>query len=378
MNDSQPLAGITVIELCHSVAGPFGGQVLADLGAEVIKVESPKGGDYARGWGPPFWHDQAAAFLSLNRNKKGVTVDFRDDGQLRALKDLIVERADVVLQNHRPGSIEQYGLDGEALLKAKPSLVYCNLGAFGTEGPKKDKPGYDPLMQACGGIMSVTGTGDGEPVRVGSSIVDIGSGMWLVIGVLAALFRRAETGKGCIVDTSLYETALTWMCNHIAGYLASGDIRKPRGSGIAEIVPHQAFPTSDGHVMVAAGNDGLFARLVGALGHPEWAEDERFASNSARIVNRDAIIGLLTAEFQAKPTAQWLERLDAVGVPSAPLQAVDKVVADPQTEAVGIIQQAPDSDVRLVGVPLSFDGVRPPLYRSPPRHGQHNEEVFGR
>lgn len=378
MNDSQPLAGITVIELCHSVAGPFGGQVLADLGAEVIKVESPKGGDYARGWGPPFWHDQAAAFLSLNRNKKGVTVDFRDASQLQALKDLIAERADVVLQNHRPGSIEQYGLDGEALLKAKPSLVYCNLGAFGMAGPKKDKPGYDPLMQACGGIMSVTGTGDGEPVRVGSSIVDIGSGMWLVIGVLAALFRRAETGKGCIVDTSLYETALTWMCNHIAGYLASGDIRKPRGSGIAEIVPHQAFPTSDGHVMVAAGNDGLFARLVGALGHPEWAEDERFASNSARIVNRDAIIGLLTAEFQAKPTAQWLERLDAVGVPSAPLQAVDKVVADPQTEAVGIIQQAPDSDVRLVGVPLSFDGVRPPLYRSPPRHGQHNEEVFGR
>ncbi|MEQ9642458.1 MAG: CoA transferase [Alphaproteobacteria bacterium] len=378
MNESQPLAGITVVELCHSVAGPYGGQILADLGAEVIKVESPKGGDYARGWGPPFWDGEAAPFLSYNRNKMGVTVDFRDAGQLQALKDLIVERADVVLQNHRPGSINQYGLDGATLLAAKPSLVYCNLGAFGTVGPKKDKPGYDPLMQACGGIMSVTGTGDGEPVRVGASVVDLGSGMWLAIGVIAALFRRATTGRGCVVDTSLYETALAWMCNHIAGYLANGEIRKPRGSGIAEIVPHQAFPTADGYVMVAAGNDGLFARLCGALGHPEWAEDERFVSNSARIANREAVIGLLGDEFRARPTAQWLDRLDAVGVPAAPLQSVDKVVADAQTEAVGIIQQAPDSDVRLVGVPLSFDGERPPHYRAPPRHGQHNAEVFKR
>ena len=378
MNDDLPLAGIVVVELCHSVAGPYAAQILGDLGAEVIKVENPGKGDYSRDWGPPFWHGAASTYHSLNRNKLGITVDFRDSAQLAALKALIVERADVVLQNLRPGAIDAHGLDGESLLKAKPTLIYGNLGAFGRVGPKREKPGYDPLMQACGGIMSVTGTGDGTPVRVGTSIVDMGSGHWLATGVLAALVRRAATGKGCIVDTSLYETALAWMTNHIAGYLASGEVRKPFGSGIAEIVPHQAFATADGHLMVAAGNDGLFARLCVALGHPEWVADARYASNSARVTNRVAIIGLLSDAFGTQPSAVWMDRLDAAGIPNAPIQSVDEVVADPQTAAVQMIQPAPDKDMALVGPPLSFDGRRPPLRRSPPGLGQHNDEVLKR
>jgi crotonobetainyl-CoA:carnitine CoA-transferase CaiB-like acyl-CoA transferase len=378
LNDDLPLAGITVVEICHSVAGPYGGQILADLGAEVIKVESPGKGDYSRDWGPPFWHGAASTYHSLNRNKLGITVDFRDPAQLAALKQLIVERADVVLQNLRPGAIDAHGLDGETLMAAKPTLIYGNLGAFGRVGPKRGKPGYDPLMQACGGIMSVTGTGDGAPVRVGTSIVDMGAGMWLAVGVLAALVRRAATGQGCVVDTSLYETALAWMTNHIAGYLASGEVRRPFGSGIAEIVPHQAFATADGHLMVAAGNDGLFARLCGALGHAEWAADPRYATNSARVTNRAGIIGLLAGAFATAPSAAWMQRLDAVGVPNAPIQSVDQVVADPQTAAVGMIQPAPDKDMALVGPPLAFDGRRPPLRRSPPALGQHNAEVLKR
>lgn len=377
MNEARPLAGVTVVEICHSVAGPYGGQILADLGAEVIKVESPGPGDYARDWGPPYWHGAAAVFHALNRNKRGIVIDFRDPEQLACLKAFILDQADVVLQNLRPGSIAQHGLDGETLLNDKPMLVYCNLGAFGSVGPQREKPGYDPLMQACGGLMSVTGEEGGGPVRVGTSIIDMGSGMWLAIGVLAALHQRTVTGKGCLVDTSLFETALAWMGTHIAGYFSSGEIRRRMGSGTVEIVPHQAFPTADGYVMVAAGNDGLFRRLAAALEHPEWADDERFATNGRRVVNRHAIVTLLSDAFRADTTASWLRRLDAAGVPSAPIQAVDQVVSDPQTQALGIVQKAPDYDMALVGLPLSFDRVRPPFRRSAPSHGEHTQEILG-
>lgn len=379
MGDSAlPLEGVTVVEICHSVAGPYGGMILAGLGAQLIKVENPDHGDHARGWGPPYWHGTSSVFQSLNRDKLGITCDLGNPEQLRELRQLIIDRADVVIQNLRPGALERYGLSGEELLDEKPSLIFCNLGAFGRCGPLRDKPGYDPLMQAFGGLMSVTGEQGLGPVRIGPAVVDMGSGMWAVIGIVAALARRRLTGRGAVVDTSLFETAVAWMTVSVAAYLSSGEVRRPMGSGIAEIVPHQAFATSDGYIMVAAGNDGLFRRLAKRLGREEWAEDLRFATNDGRVRHRSELIAAMESIFAGHSTASWSGWLDEAGVPSAPIHSVDEVVAHAQTQALGIIQQAPDVDMRLVGLPLSFDGRRPPLRRVAPNLGEHNDDIAAR
>ena len=371
--DGLPLSGTTVIEFCHSVAGPYATSILADLGADVIKVESPGKGDYGRDWGPPFAHGTSTLFHVLNHNKRGLALDLRDGVTAERLKSYILEHADVVIQNMRPGAIDKLGLGATALRAEKPTLIYCDLGAYGRSGPLRERPGYDPLMQAHGGIMSVTGVDGGEPVRVGVSIVDQGAGMWAAMGILAALNRRHVTGEGCHVTTSLFETAIGWMAPHIGGYLSTGHMRRPMGSGVQEIVPHQAFATADGHVMVAAGNDNLFRVLAGVVGRPELIADARFATNSKRVENRREIISILQEIFHTQPTAEWLSRLDAAGVPAAPIEKVDQVVASAQTVALGILQKAPDLDLTLVGLPLEFDGVRPPYRFSAPTLGEHND-----
>jgi len=371
-----PLAGVKVVEICHSIAGPYAGSILAQLGADVTKIEHPEKGDDARAWAPPFLQGTSAIFQAMNRDKRGIAVDLKDAGECAALRRLILEEADVVIQSLRPGSVRKLGLGSEDLLAAKPSLIYCNLGAFGTVGPLKDKPGYDPLMQARSGLMGLTGEDSGEPVRIGTSIIDMGSGMWVAIGVLSAIARRYATGKGCVVDTSLFETSIAWMNVHIAGYLANGELRKRYGSGCAEIVPHQAFRTSDGFVMVAAGNNNLFPRLATALGLPELQADPLFASNILRVQNRTALVPVLQAAFLNRTTSEWLEILDAAGVPCSPLQNVDELIQDPQTQALGMIQETADKSMALVGLPLSFDGVRPPLRNRAPKTGEHNKEIF--
>jgi crotonobetainyl-CoA:carnitine CoA-transferase CaiB-like acyl-CoA transferase len=367
-----PLSGTTVIEFCHSVAGPYAASILADLGADVIKVEAPETGDYARDWGPPFAHGTATLFHVLNHNKRGMALDLRDGVTCERLKAFIVEHADVVIQNMRPGAIDKLGLGAQALRTEKPSLITCDLGAYGRTGPLRERPGYDPLMQAHGGIMSVTGVDGGEPVRVGVSIVDQGAGMWAAMGILAALNRRHVTGEGCHVSTSLFETAIGWMAPHIGGYLSGGAMRRPLGSGVTEIVPHQAFPTADGHIMVAAGNDNLFRALCGAIERAELAKEERFATNSKRVENRRVLIPMLEDIFRMKPSADWQARLDKAGVPAAPIENVAQVIASKQTEALGILQKAPDLDMTLTGLPLEFDGVRPPYRFSAPKLGEHN------
>ena len=369
--DGLPLSGITVIEFCHSVAGPYAASILADLGADVIKVEAPEKGDYARDWGPPFAHGTATLFHVLNHNKRGMALDLRDGVTCERLKAFIVEHADVMIQNMRPGAIDKLGLGAQALREAKPSLIYCDLGAYGRTGPLRERPGYDPLMQAHGGIMSVTGVDGGEPVRVGVSIVDQGAGMWAAMGILAALNRRHVMGEGCHVSTSLFETAIGWMAPHVGGYLSGGAMRRPLGSGVAEIVPHQAFPTADGHIMVAAGNDNLFRALCGAIGMT-FARDERFATNSKRVENRRVLIPMLEDIFRSRPSADWQARLDEAGVPAAPIENVAQVIASKQTEALGILQKAPDLDMTLTGLPLEFDGLRPPYRFSAPKLGEHN------
>jgi crotonobetainyl-CoA:carnitine CoA-transferase CaiB-like acyl-CoA transferase len=376
MTAATPLSDITVIELGHSVAAPYAAEILADLGATVIKVEKREGGDDARHWGPPFWHGVSAIFQSLNRNKFSVAVDLRDERERALLARLIEERADVLIQNLRPGMVEELGLDATTLRARNKRLIYCGIGAFGRGGPLSARPGYDPLMQAFGGLMSVTGEAGEPPVRVGTSIIDMGAGMWCVIGILSALHRRTLTGEGTTVDTSLYETALAWMSYHAANYQASGDVPKRHGSGTYGIVPYRGYATRDGYLLVGAGNDKLFRKLATALGHPEWADDARFRDNPRRVENRVALDGLIEDVTRSNTSVAWQATLEAAGVPSAPMQSVDEVVAHPQTKALGMIQESPDGRLTIMGLPLSFDGERPPFRRPAPQLGEHTDELL--
>jgi crotonobetainyl-CoA:carnitine CoA-transferase CaiB-like acyl-CoA transferase len=370
-----PLAGLVAVELGHSVAAPYAGQILADLGADVIKIEKEDGDD-ARKWGPPFWGTASATFQGLNRNKRSAVCNLRDPEQVSALKHLVMERADIVLQNLRPGQVEELGLGADALVSAKPPLIYCNLGAFGGAGPLSQRPGYDPLMQAFGGIMSVTGEEGQMPVRVGPSMVDMGTGMWAVIGILAALHRRRETGRGGTVDVSLFETSAGWMSLFAAHYLASGDLPRKLGSGAPGIVPYRAYRTADGDLVIAAGNDGLFRKLSNVLGHPEWADDPRFATNPERVRRQSELYALIEPLVASRPTREWIERLDAAGVPCAPVQNVAEMMEHPQTRALGLLQSVPHSDLRVIGLPISFEGKRPSPHRAPPELGADTAEVF--
>jgi len=377
MPSAKPLAGITVVEIGHSVAAPYAGLILSELGADVIKVENPKGGDYARGWGPPFWNGTASAFHGLNRGKSGITVNFSDSEEAGRLRRLIIDRADAVIQNLRGGVMQGYGLGAAELTAAKPSLIYCDLGAFGEGGPMALKPGYDPLMQAFAGIMSVTGEGgDRPPIRVGVSIVDMGSGMWATIGILAALFERTRTGRGGAVATSLYETALAWMTVPLAGYAANGEVRRPHGSGTAEIAPYQCFPTRRGWLMIAAGNDNLYRRLCATLGRPDLGEDTRFLTNGDRVVNRGVLVPMIEEITRTWDIEELRAALDKAGIPNAPLQNVAQVTDHPQTHAVGILQGGPEGALPTVGLPLAFDGERSSYERAAPELGEHNDAVF--
>jgi crotonobetainyl-CoA:carnitine CoA-transferase CaiB-like acyl-CoA transferase len=382
MSSTIPLSGLVVIEIGQSVAAPYAGMILGELGAEVIKVENPRTGDAARGWGPPFAAGAATCFHAVNRAKRGITIDLADPADVQRLKKLVLDRADVLIHNLKFGALDRYGLSAEALTARKPSLVYCSLGAFGAVGPLRERPGYDPLMQAYGGLMSLMGEDGRPPVRVGVSIVDLATGMWSVIGILAALEERRRTGRGGVVDTSLYETALAWMTIPIAAHLVNGEIPSRQGSGVDMIVPYQAFAAADGYIMVAAGNDNLFRHLCTAIGRPDLAEDARFRINKDRVVNRQSLIPILESIFAREPIATWAARLDTAGIPNGPMQTVDQVVADAQTAALGMIQRLAASPaanpLSLVGLPLSFDGVRPPFAQPAPALGEGNSDILDR
>jgi len=376
MSSTKPLAGMKVLEIGHSIAAPYAGMILGELGAEVVKLENPGAGDYARGWGPPFVEGVSTVFHSMNRSKRGIAADLSDDATRARVRRLILEEMDVVLHNLKPGALDKLGLGAEGLLAEKPSLIFCNIGAFGRTGPLSQLPGYDPLMQAFGGLMSMLGEDGRPPVRVPVSIMDLATGMWTVIGILAAQAERARTGKGGIVDTSLYETSCAWMAIPLADYIASQVLPKRTGSGVGMIVPYQAFPCSDGHLMVASGNDNLFRKVCAVIGQPELADDPRFAKNAGRVEHREAIVGILSAALAQDTRAAWQAKLEAVGVPCGPVQTLDQVVAHPQTEALGILQTSPDGSLRTIGLPVSFDGARPAYETGAPGLGEHNREVL--
>lgn len=375
MSHAQPLAGFTVVEIGHSVAAPYTGFILASLGAELIKVENPDGGDAARGWGPPFFAGSAPHFTAFNRAKQSVSVDLRDPAQCAALRELILEKADAVICNLRAGAAEALGVGPVGLREANPALVYCEVGAFGHLGPMAGKPGYDPLMQAYGGMMSITGESvERPPIRVGVSIIDMGAGMWGAIGIMGALIERRRTGTGTVVRTSLFETALAWTATPVCRQQMSGQPQLPQGSGAAGIVPYQAFRTRDGWLVIGAGNDGLFAKLAKAMGQPELAADERFRTNRGRVTNKAELLPLIETFAAGFDNKELAARLDRADVPNAPVQTIEQVVTDPQTLALGILQQGPDGSFPTVGLPLTFDGERPPYRSAAPTLGQHTAD----
>lgn len=373
---SLPLDGIKVVELGQNFAGPLTGQILGMLGADVIKVERPEKGDDARGWGPPFVDDSSASFHAVNRNKRSITLNLKDARHLDWLKDYLGQ-ADVMVQNLRPGVAEDLGLTGEALRARCPRLIVCSLWAYGSTGPMKMRPGYEPIVQAFSGLMFQSGEDGGPPVRMGTQILDQGTAMWSSIGILAALAQRERTGRGCDVDTSLFETALGWLTVAFSRYSVTGKLPPRHPTGSNQLIVFQAFETKNGPLVVAAANDRLFAKLAAALGRPEWAEDPRFTTNAARVENRDTLLADVADIMATRTRGEWLDTLSEAGIPCSPVHNMHEMDGHEQTAAIGMIQSSPGLDVRSIGLPINIDGHRPPLTRAAPKLGEHNAEIIG-
>ena len=374
----QPLAGMRVLDVTTSIAGPYCAQILSALGADVVKVERPDTGDDGRAWGPPFWNGESTMFLSANAGKRSLALSLRDPRGRDALLRL-ADAADVFLQSLRPGLAEELGIGPDALRARNARLVYCSVGAYGRVGPLSHEPGYDALMQAAGGLISMTGEPGRPGVRIGSSLIDQGTGTWAALGVLAALLDRERTGEGSVVDVSLYETALGYIGYHLTGYLADGTVPHGQGTVFPMVAPYQVFPTRDRELMIAGGNDRLFTTICEVVGLPELVDDQRFATNPARVANRDALYDVLVERLSQDDSAVWLEKLMAAGVPAAPVADVADVAVAPQTAALEMLQSLPHPsipDLQLAAVPLSLDGERA-LHRSaPPLVGQHSAEIL--
>jgi len=366
----QPLHDVRVVDLTSSLAGPTCTQILGALGADVVKVEHPARGDEARAWGAPFFEGGSVMFFAANASKRSLALDVKDDAGKEALLRL-VDRADVVVQSMRPGTAKRLGLGAAALLARNERLVYCSIGAFGLRGPLAAQPGYDPLMQAFAGIISITGEPDRPGVRVGASLVDLGTGVWAALGILAALHERAQTGRGREVDVALFETALSLVGYQLTEALRTGVAPGRFGTAFPLIVPYEVFSTQDGELMISAANDRLFARLCESIQRPELADDPRFRTNPDRVANREQLLPLIRERLAERPSAYWLAELD---VPVAPVQDIAEIAAHEQTRAGGMLQEL--DGVETIALPLQVSGerIRPAL--PPPRLGQHSGEVL--
>jgi formyl-CoA transferase/CoA:oxalate CoA-transferase len=372
MTELLPLAGARVVDVTASLAGPTATQLLAALGADVVKVE-PLAGDHARAWGPPFLEQGGAMFLAANAGKRSLALDL-GKGRGREIVLRLTDHADVFLQSLRPGAAKRHGLDPDNLRRRNPRLVYCSIGAFGARGPLSEQPGYDPLLQAASGIMSVTGESDGPPVRVGVSLIDLATGVWAALGVLGALYEREKTGAGRTLEVSLYETAISLLASQLVGYLGAGVVPGREGTAFPQIAPYQVFSTRDGDLMIVAGNDKLFAALCGVLGVSELAGDPRFLTNPDRVANRPQLVLLLERRTRERESAELLDALVAAGVPASPVRDVGEVAEHPQTEALEILQAV--GTLVTVAAPLSADGERVRHHGPPPALGAHTGEIL--
>lgn len=372
---TKPLSHITVLDLSRVLAGPWASQNLADMGARVIKVERPDTGDDTRNWGPPFLKDtkESAYYLCANRGKQSVTVDItHPDGQ-RIIREL-ARKSDVVLENFRVGALAKYGLDHESLRTENPTLVYCSITGFGQDGPYRDVAGYDFMIQAMGGLMSVTGEPDGAPMRVGVPFADIMTGMYATSAILAALVQRDREGKGQYIDLALFDVQLAALANQGSNYLVSGDVPGRIGNAHPNIVPYQSFATQDGHMIVAVGNDGQFVKFCDCIGRSALAADPLYATNAARVEHRTALVPLLAEAMQQKPTREWLAVLEQAGVPCGPINRIDEAFAHPQAQFRGVRTRA--GDVEGVRNPIRFGAESLTSATPPPRLGEHTDTVL--
>jgi glutaryl-CoA transferase len=373
----QPLNGIRVLDLSRVLAGPYCTMVLGDLGADVIKVESPEG-DETRGWGPPFAGGESAYYLCVNRNKRSIVVNFKTEEGHTIIHELI-KRSDVLVENFRLGTLARFSLDFESASAINPNLIYCSITGFGQTGPLRDKPGYDFMIQAMGGLMSITGEPGGESMKVGVAVADLFAGQNAVIAILAALQARTQTGRGQHLDISLFDSQLGMLANVASNYLISGNLPKRYGNAHANIVPYQNFQASDAWFVIAVGNDKQFERLCGVIGKRDLANDTRFVTNAVRVENRDALIEFLKPIFLQRIASEWLVALEAAEIPCGPINTLDKVFAMPQVEAREMLIHMGHSeieDLKLVSSPLKFSDTPVEYKLPPPRLGEHTEQVL--
>jgi formyl-CoA transferase len=373
----QPLHGIRVLDLSRVLAGPYCTMVLGDLGADVIKVESPDG-DETRGWGPPFTNGESAYYLCVNRNKRSIVVDFKTEEGRKLLHEL-VKRSDVLVENFRPGTLARFSLDYEAASAINPDLIYCSITGFGQTGPLRDKPGYDFMIQAMGGLMSITGEPDGEPMKVGVAVADLFAGQNAVIAILAALQARTQTSRGQHLDISLFDSQMAMLANVASNYLISGNLPRRYGNAHANIVPYQSFQAGDDWFVVAVGNDRQFEKMCQVMGKRQLASDPRFRLNSERVKNREELVSILKPVFLTRTAGEWLSLLEAAGIPCGPINTFDKVFSMLQVEAREMLihMEHPEmEDLKLVGSPLKFSETPVDYKLPPPVLGEHTEEVL--
>jgi crotonobetainyl-CoA:carnitine CoA-transferase CaiB-like acyl-CoA transferase len=371
-----PLAGVRVADFTRVLAGPLATMLLADLGADVVKVERPETGDDTRAWGPPFVGEDAAYFLSLNRNKRSIALDLQTPEGAAVARRLALW-ADVVVENFRPGLMARFGLDHASLAEERPDLVYCSLTAFGDEGESAARPGYDIIVQALSGIMSFTGQPGGEPTKVGVALLDVICGLYAANAIQAALLGRARTGHGARVSIALFDASVAALVNQGANYLLGGLVPAPMGNQHPNIVPYQLFDAADRAFILAAGNDRMYERMCAAIDRPDLASDERFATNRDRVAHRAELVPILAEVFRTAPADAWLARLEAEGVPCSPVRTVDEVFASP--EGLAMVQQVEDPErgiLRLVADPIHLNGAATPVRLAPPVLGQHTAEIL--
>lgn len=376
---SGPLDGLVVLDLSRVLAGPLAGMLLGDMGADVIKVERPGSGDDTRRWGPPFVNGESAYFLAVNRNKRSMTLDPTAEGGREILAKLL-ERADIVVDNFKLGTLSRWGFDDHWFAANAPLAVRCSISGYGSSGPKAGQPGYDFILQAESGLMSITGEPDGDSMKLGVAIVDICTGLLAVISVLAGIASRSTTGRGQGSEVTLHDTGLMMLANVAANHLATGQVPARYGNGHPNIVPYRTYRAADGELAIAVGNESQFAKLAGLLGHPEWVEDPRFMRNQDRVENRDVIDDLVQQIVETRTRSAWIDSFDGAGIPAGPINDVAEALGSSQTKGRQMVVEVEHTVaglIEMLGLPIRFEATPATIRRPPPVLGQHTEEVLG-